>query len=42
MGYEVHIIRRDDYENDEEESSITIEEWLKYVAKYPTSQPHPN
>lgn len=32
MGYEVHIIRRNDYENDEEESSITIEEWLRYVV----------
>ncbi len=32
MGYELHIIRKNDYENDEEESSITLEEWLQYVA----------
>ena len=32
MGYELHIIRRNDWDNDEEESDITLDEWLKYVA----------
>jgi hypothetical protein len=31
MGYEIHITRKNDYENDEEESSITLDKWLKYV-----------
>ncbi|KAA9037253.1 hypothetical protein FW778_17655 [Ginsengibacter hankyongi] len=35
MGYEVHIIRRDDYENDEEDSSITMDEWLEYISNDP-------
>ncbi len=33
MGYELHIVRQTDYDNEEEESSITLEEWLSYVAK---------
>ena len=31
MGYELHIVRRNDYDDYEEESNITLEEWLKYV-----------
>ncbi len=31
MGYELHIIRKSDYENYEEDSSISFEEWLKLV-----------
>ena len=32
MGYELHIIRRNVWDNDEEESNITLDEWLQYVA----------
>lgn len=32
MGYEVHIIRKDEYDEYDEKSSITMEEWLEYVA----------
>ncbi len=35
MGYEVHIIRRVDYENDEEDSSIIMGEWLQYISNDP-------
>ena len=31
MGYEIDIVRRNDYEDFEERSNITLEEWLKYV-----------
>ena len=31
MGYELHIIRRNDWEADEEKSNITLAEWLDYV-----------
>lgn len=31
MGYELHIMRRFDFEDAEEESSITLSEWLNYV-----------
>lgn len=31
MGYELHIIRRNDWQNDEEGSNISLEEWLEYV-----------
>ncbi len=32
MGYELHIVRQNDYENEEEESNITMDEWLNYVS----------
>lgn len=32
MGYELHIIRKKDYDNDRESSSIMLEEWLEYVS----------
>ena len=31
MGYELHILRRNDWDNYEEESNISLEEWLAYV-----------
>jgi hypothetical protein len=31
MGYELHIKRRVDWEDDEEDSNISLEEWLSYV-----------
>ena len=31
MGYELHITRKNDFENEEEESSITLAEWLEYI-----------
>ena len=31
MGYEIHIVRQTDYEDGEEESNISLEEWLAYV-----------
>jgi len=31
MGYELHIVRLDDYNDGEEESKISLEEWLAYV-----------
>ena len=31
MGYELHIVRRLDWEDDEEYSNISLEEWLSYV-----------
>ncbi|HSY61400.1 MAG TPA: hypothetical protein VK796_05960, partial [Cytophaga sp.] len=31
MGYELHIVRKKDWEDVEAESSITLEEWLEYV-----------
>ena len=31
MGYELHIVRRNDYDNYEEESNISLDEWLRYV-----------
>lgn len=33
MGYELHIIRRNDWEDNEEESNITLAEWLDYVKR---------
>jgi hypothetical protein len=32
MGYELHIIRKSDYGNEEEDSAITLSEWLEYVS----------
>jgi hypothetical protein len=32
MGYELHIVRQNDYEDGEEESNISLDEWLAYVA----------
>ena len=42
-GYKLHIVRQKDYNDDEEESNISIDEWLNYVAtdiiiKIPTQQ----
>ena len=34
MGYEVHIIRKNDFESDEE-SNITMEEWKQLVESSP-------
>jgi hypothetical protein len=31
MGYEVHIFRKSDYENEEEQRNISLEEWIRYV-----------
>lgn len=31
MGYDLHIRRKKDWEDYEEESSITLDEWLEYV-----------
>ncbi len=31
MGYELHIVRQNDYQDEEEESNISLEEWLAYV-----------
>jgi hypothetical protein len=31
MGYDLHIIRRKNYEDFEEESNISLEEWLAYI-----------
>ena len=31
MGYLVHIFRRSNWDDDSEESSISLDEWLKYV-----------
>jgi hypothetical protein len=31
MGYELHIIRQNDYYDENERSNITLNEWLKYV-----------
>jgi len=31
MGYDLHITRRNDWDDYEEESNITLEEWLDYV-----------
>ncbi|MES2617985.1 MAG: hypothetical protein V4613_08900 [Bacteroidota bacterium] len=35
MGYEVHVVRKNDFENDEEESNITMEEWKHLVESTP-------
>lgn len=35
MGYEVHVVRRKDFENYEEESNITMEEWKHLVESSP-------
>jgi hypothetical protein len=35
MGYELHIVRRTDWEDDEEESAITLDEWLEYIKTDP-------
>lgn len=32
MGYELHIVRQTDYNDEEEQSNITLDEWLNYVA----------
>ena len=32
MGYELHIIRRTNWDDEEAESNIALEEWLQYVA----------
>jgi hypothetical protein len=31
MGYELHIFRKTNWNDDEEESNISLSEWLKYV-----------
>ena len=31
MGYELHIIRQNEYDDENEESSISLDEWIKYV-----------
>ena len=31
MGYELHIVRRSDWDDYEEDSNISFEEWLAYV-----------
>jgi hypothetical protein len=31
MGYELHIFRRNNWDDENEESNITIEEWLYYI-----------
>ena len=31
MGYELHIVRDFDWENEENESNISLEEWLAYI-----------
>ncbi|MFT3932561.1 MAG: hypothetical protein QM726_03005 [Chitinophagaceae bacterium] len=31
MGYELHIIRLNDYDNEDEISNITLSEWINYV-----------
>lgn len=31
MGYELHIVRYENWDDDEAESNITLEEWLDYV-----------
>lgn len=32
MGYDLHIIRRTDWEDDEEDSNISLDEWLAYAG----------
>ena len=32
MGYELHIVRQVDYDDEEEESDISLHEWLEYVS----------
>ena len=31
MGYELHIVRKNDWNNFDEESDITLNEWLSYI-----------
>jgi hypothetical protein len=31
MGYELHIVRQTDYDDENEESNITLTEWINYV-----------
>ncbi|HMK17434.1 MAG TPA: hypothetical protein VK492_04490 [Chitinophagaceae bacterium] len=31
MGYDLHIIRKNNWDDFEEESNITLDEWLKYI-----------
>ena len=31
MGYELHIIRQNDYDDENDTSNITLEEWTKYA-----------
>jgi hypothetical protein len=31
MGYELHIVRKNDWNNFDEESVITLNEWLSYI-----------
>ncbi len=33
MGYELHIVRRQDWDNYEEDSNISLDEWLAYVQE---------
>src|SRR4051812_39212729 len=33
MGYELHIIRKTNWEDHEEESVITLDEWFQYVEQ---------
>ena len=32
MGYELHIVRQNNWDDEEEESNISLEEWLQYIA----------
>jgi len=32
MGYDLHIIRQHDYDNSEENSNITLDEWYQYIT----------
>lgn len=32
MGYELNIVRQTDYQDGEEESNISLDEWLNYVS----------
>ena len=32
MGYELYIVRQVDYDDEEEESNISLQEWLDYVS----------
>lgn len=35
MSYELNIVRRFDWSNNEEKSNIALEEWLKYAEQDP-------
>lgn len=31
MGYALHIVRRNDWDDEEEDCNISLQEWLSYV-----------